>query len=195
LHISAIPQEGDRHICLSSPVLPEPPNSEADTLIIARKLESRYAPVRIDHRPNRPHISSDIYQCQRARRQNQPASPQSLGARLPTVSPKFPSPSVSCDPFRRPVAVCAASVRRYLRITPGSRKCLFRKTVTFLERTHQTTEIATLSTPPQMHPIHPEPPQGRILRKSPTPAKPPEDHAPRAANQTNRVTSETYGIE
>ena len=118
-----------------------------------------------------------------------------LGRRLPTVSPKFPSPSVSCDPFRRPVAVCAASVRRYLRITPRSRKCLFRKTVTFLERTTQRIENATLSPPPQMHPIHPKPAQGRILRKSPTPAKPPEDHAPRAANQTNRVPSETYGIE
>ncbi|WP_206198490.1 hypothetical protein, partial [Thioclava sp. F1Mire-8] len=67
-----------------------------------------YAPVRIDHRPNRPHISSDIYQCQRARRQNQPASPQSLGA-LPAnriskisfaVSPLRAFPAPRCGVFR-----------------------------------------------------------------------------------------------
>ncbi|WP_212710117.1 hypothetical protein, partial [Rhodobacter sp. JA431] len=31
-------------------------------------------------RPNRPHISSDIHQCQRARKQNQPVAPITRGA-------------------------------------------------------------------------------------------------------------------
>ena len=117
-----------------------------------------------------------------------------LGRYLPTVSPKFPSPSVPCEPFRRPVAVCSASVRRYLRITPGSRKCLFQKTFAFLRQINQHTEIAQLSTQPQMHPTHAKPAQGRILRKSPTHAKPPARHAPRAPHKPNRVTNEMNEI-
>ncbi|WP_156894415.1 hypothetical protein [Rhodobacter xanthinilyticus] len=31
--------------------------------------------VRVASQPNRPHISSDIYQCQRAGKQNQPVAP------------------------------------------------------------------------------------------------------------------------
>ena len=109
----------------------EPPNSEADTLIIAEAREPIC--VGLVDRPNRPHISSDFYQCQRARGKNEP-EPPFLWRFGPLTSEVFltvcfgPFPSRR---FRRPVAVCSASVRGVLRIPAGVRKRIFRETVIF----------------------------------------------------------------
>lgn len=74
------------------------------------KLESRYASIQSSKRPNRPHISSDILQFQRASRQK-PAPRQSLGA------PPTSSPGRTASANR-----CIVSVKRYLGPLPNFRK-------------------------------------------------------------------------
>ena len=44
----------------------KPTNSEADTWIIGRNLPGRYASPSVEKRPDRPHIPSNIHQCQKA---------------------------------------------------------------------------------------------------------------------------------
>ncbi|WP_210401916.1 hypothetical protein, partial [Thioclava sp. L04-15] len=103
----------------------------ADTQIIGRSLLSRYAPVRVVY-DQTAHISLQISINVKERRdKNQPVAPHlvaPLANRIPNFFFRF---SVPCGSFRRPVAVCSASVRGYLRIRPEVRKSLFQKTFEF----------------------------------------------------------------
>ena len=82
-------------------------------------------------RPNRPHISSDIRQCQRARKQNQPVA-HHLVAPLANPFPNFRLLSSALRRLPATGAVCSASVRGYLRITSRLRKRLFHFSRRFL---------------------------------------------------------------
>ncbi|WP_206751559.1 hypothetical protein, partial [Paracoccus sulfuroxidans] len=53
------------------------------TLSSSVSLESRYASIRVEKRPNHPHIPSDISQCQKAEETKQPEPRQSLSAVKP----------------------------------------------------------------------------------------------------------------
>jgi hypothetical protein len=55
-------------------------NSEADTFIIGRTLEGRYASVDPSNEPNRPQISSVTSDFKERERQNQPEAPYLTGA-------------------------------------------------------------------------------------------------------------------
>ncbi|WP_230383233.1 hypothetical protein, partial [Paracoccus shanxieyensis] len=66
----------------------EPTNSEADTWIIGfptRPICKRSC----RKRPNRPHISSDISQCQKAKATKQPKPRQTFDAAQAIKSPEF----------------------------------------------------------------------------------------------------------
>jgi hypothetical protein len=116
LHITPVqlnrPGNVIRLIC-SSPIRNQnPPNSEADTPSSGSLPRGRYANVQsVETKPNRPHIPSSRYQCQRAYRQSK--------LRCVIHDPPLPAP-----PMPRSVVACAmsAAVSGYLEMERMTRK-------------------------------------------------------------------------
>ena len=99
---------------------------------------ARYTDVDPSNEPNRPHISSDIYQCQRAPETKSTGYATLLCSASAQLFPETSIPNLRGirhrDPFRRPVSASARPVRGYLRITTNTRKREMRLTVTFFSK-------------------------------------------------------------
>jgi hypothetical protein len=137
-----------------------PSNSEADTLIIGRTLQSRYAAVDPSTEPNRPHISSDTGNV-KERETKTTRSAVSCAARPPVSSLFFLHLRGLHPSGSRPEASLRRSVRAYLRTRTGVRKGFFRGTSLFLGKPRFPFKIWALAQGPA--------PYGGRLRKNMTP--------------------------
>ena len=123
-HLSSGPERPDNHLCLSSHSEPVSRQTVKLTPGSSLSLPGRYASSSVEKQPNRPHIPSDIHQCQKAKEPKSRNKRHSHDATSGHPFPEFPQGPQTKKPASPSPSAFPPSVKRYLRRAVRSRKSL-----------------------------------------------------------------------